>query len=203
MKHENVIDENPPAVVSRRRFLGWISAFASTAYISFENAKAGLFYSTRPVEGIPQSWIDQKGLDVLRYANYIKGLKLVNVTPRMVLSPHFKTRGSTRNSLPPRYMWKNIAPALRVIDLMASRMRRPVSDLLSIYRSPSYNRAVRGKSRSYHMSNIAVDMQFKGVSPRTVAAHARRLRAEGVFNGGIGTYSTFTHVDTRGAKADW
>ncbi|MGJ8671640.1 YcbK family protein [Rubritalea sp.] len=203
MKETNTKQETPLTFVSRRRFLGWISAFATTAYIGIENAKAGLFYSTKPVAGIPQSWVDQKGLDVLRYANYIKGLKLVNVTPRMVLSPHFKTRGSTRNSLPPRYMWKSIAPILRVIDMMASRMKRPVDDLLSIYRSPTYNRAVRGKSRSYHMQNIAVDMRFKGVSPRTVAGIARRLRSEGLFNGGIGTYSSFTHVDTRGSKADW
>ncbi|MFD2277650.1 YcbK family protein [Rubritalea spongiae] len=203
MKKEISKEESQRACVSRRRFLGWASAFASSLYIGFENARAGWFYSTKPVEGIPQSWVDQKGLDVLRYANYIKGLKLVNVTPRMVLSPHFKTRGRTGNSLPPRYMWKNIAPILKVIDLMASRMKRPVDDLLSIYRSPAYNRAVRGKSRSYHMQNIAVDMRFKGVSPRTVSAIARRLRSEGVFNGGIGTYSSFTHVDTRGSKADW
>jgi uncharacterized protein YcbK (DUF882 family) len=142
-------------------------------------------------------------MDVLRYANYIKGLKLRNITPRMVLEPHFKTRGRTRNSLPPRYMWKNIAPTLRVLDKMSSSMRRPISSLLSIYRSPSYNRAVRGKSRSYHMQNIACDVQFKGVSPRTVAAVARKLRSQGVYNGGVGRYSSFTHVDTRGFKADW
>lgn len=203
MNEENDKFDGPLTQVSRRRFLGWISAFAATCYISFQNSKAGLFYSTKPVAGIPQSWVDQKGMDVLRYANFIKGLKLKNVTPRMVLSPHFKTRGRTRNSLPPRYMWKNIAPTLRVIDKMATKMRRSPSELLSIYRSPAYNRAVRGKSRSYHMQNIAVDCRFSGVSPRTVARVARSLRSQGMFNGGIGTYSSFTHIDTRGSKADW
>lgn len=189
--------------VGRRRFLGWLAAFGGGIMMSAQEVKAGLFYSTRPVEGIPKEWVDRKGADVLRYANYIKGLRMKNVTPHMVLAPHFKTRGSTGNSLPPRYMWNRIAGTLRVIDEMAGRMRAPVRDLLSIYRSPSYNRAVRGRSRSQHLENRAIDCQFRGVSAWTVTKTARKLRAEGRFSGGVGSYSSFTHIDTRGQNVDW
>jgi hypothetical protein len=190
-------------LVGRRRFLGWISAAACGAMFSVREAKAGLFYSTKAVKGIPQSWVDSKGLDVLRYANYIKALKLKNVTPHMVLYPHFKTRGRRKNSLPPRYMWRNIAATLRVIDALASRMRATPKELVSIYRSPTYNRAVRGRSQSQHLHNRAVDVQFNGVSAYTVSSVVRKMRSEGAFKGGVGRYSSFTHIDTRGHNADW
>lgn len=195
--------DGPLALPSRRRFLGWFGAFAGACVLSAQNASAGFFYSTKAVPGIPKEWVDEKGSDVLRYANYIKGLRLKNITPRMVLHPHFKTRGRTRNSLPPRYMWSRIAPTLRVIDAMSSQMRAPVSELLSIYRSPTYNRAVRGRSRSQHLENRAVDVRFKGASPYTVSKVARSIRSQGKYAGGVGRYSSFTHVDTRGNNADW
>lgn len=190
-------------LVGRRRFLGWITAAACGTIFSVREAKAGLFYSTKAVKGIPQSWVDAKGLDVLRYANYIKALKLKNISPHTVLYPHFKTRGRNRNSLPPRYMWRNIAATLRVIDALASRMRALPKPLVSVYRSPTYNRAVRGRTQSQHLQNRAVDVQFNGVSAYTVSAVARKMRSEGKFKGGVGRYSSFTHVDTRGHNADW
>ena len=30
-----------------------------------------------------------------------------------------------------------------------------------------------------------------------------KIRSDGVFRGGIGTYNTFVHVDTRGENANW
>lgn len=203
MKSEEIEETQGLPKVGRRRFLTWIGAFGGSLYISTQDAKAALFYSTKPVAGIPKKWVDQKGLDVLRYANYIKGLRLKNITPYMVLAPHFKTRGRTKNSIPPRHLWKNIAPTLRVIDSISSRLRKPVKELLSIYRSPRYNRAVRGSKRSWHMRNFAIDVKFSGASSWQVTKTARRLRTAGKFSGGVGHYSTFTHVDTRGHNVDW
>lgn len=187
----------------RRRFLGWLGTFVGGCLLSTNELHAGIFYSTKPVEGVPQDWVNRKGLDVLRYANYIKKLKLKNVTPKMVLQPHFKSRGRTSNSLPPKSKWKEIAGTLKVIDELSSRMRAPVDELLSIYRSPTYNRAVRGRSRSQHLENRAVDVKFRGVSAWTVASKARQMRKEGKFKGGVGRYSSFTHIDTRGHNVDW
>lgn len=203
MKDENDADDLTTPLWGRRRFLGTLSTLIGSFFLSVQNSQALFFSSTKPVAGIPQSWVDQKGKDVLRYANYIKGLKLKNVSPYMVLHPHFKTRGRTQNSLPPRYMWKRIAATLKVVDQLSSSMRKPVSELLSIYRSPAYNRAVRGRSRSQHLENRAVDVRFKGASAYTVSRYARKIRSQGAFRGGVGRYSSFTHVDTRGHNADW
>lgn len=189
--------------LGRRRFLGWMSAFFGGCVLSVQQARASWFYSSKPVVGIPKEWAKQGGSKVYQYANYIERLRLKNITPYMVLKPHFKTRGRRCNCLPPKSMWKNIAATLRVIDAMSTAMRAPVDELISIYRSPSYNRAVRGRSRSQHLENRAADVKFKGASAYRAARVARQLRARGKFKGGIGRYRSFTHIDTRGRNVDW
>lgn len=189
---------------SRRKFLSKSVVAITGMAMGISSAEAGLFgYSSKPVAGIPSSWASLKGKDVYRYANFVQGLRLRNITPRMILAPHFKKRGYTTNSLPPKSQWKKMAPTLKIIDRMSSEMNRPLNCILSAYRSPRYNKAVGGKSRSLHMQNQALDVQFHGASPSHVASVARYLRKKGKFSGGIGKYNSFVHVDTRGYNADW
>jgi uncharacterized protein YcbK (DUF882 family) len=92
---------------------------------------------------------------------------------------------------------------LKVADRIAAELGEPVKEVTSAYRSPSYNRRCAGaKSRSWHLQNYALDVKFD-TSAWNVARAARYLRSKGVFKGGIGRYSTFTHVDTRGQNVDW
>lgn len=162
------------------------------------------FPSNEKVPGIPQQWVDLKGDDVYTYANYILSLDLKNITPRMVLESHFKSRGRVVNDLPPRKDWKKIIPTLQVIDKISCETGMQVKEILSAYRSPKYNRAVRGKSQSLHMSNQAIDVRFKNVSSWRVARTVRDYRdKKKTFEGGIGTYSSFVHIDTRGENVDW
>ncbi len=192
--------------MQRRKFLGLSGAAASGLLLSKQSASAGWFgfYSSKPVAGIPESWVRLKGDNVNRYANYVKGLRLRNVTPRMILAPHFKTRGSIVNSLPPKNLWKKMGPTLKVIDRMSTELSLPVKAIYSAYRSPRYNAAVRGHPRSFHQYNQAVDVVFHGAGSRQVASVARFLRdRKRKFEGGIGTYGGFVHIDTRGFNSDW
>ena len=194
------------ASMQRRRFLGLSGATAAGLLMGAEDASAGWFgfYSSKPVAGIPESWVRLKGDDVNRYANYVKGLRLRNVTPRMILAPHFKTRGSVVNSLPPKKLWKKMGPTLKVIDRMSKELSLPIKSICSAYRSPRYNAAVRGHPRSFHQFNQAVDVVFHGAGSRQVASVARFLRdRKRKFEGGIGTYGGFVHIDTRGFNSDW
>lgn len=203
-QHTNSHNDGILDAYGRRRFMGVAAAATAGLFIAYDEAEAGLFgYSSKPVAGIPNSWVRLKGTNVYRYANFVKGLRLRNITPRMVLAPHFKTRGHTVNDLPPKKMWKKMAPTLKIIDKMAGEMGAPVKAIISAYRSPRYNYAVRGKSQSLHMANQAVDVMFHGVSPYHVASVARHLRKKRKFKGGVGRYSSFVHVDTRGYNADW
>lgn len=70
----------------------------------------------------------------------------------------------------------------------------------SAYRNATYNKKVGGASNSQHVFGRAADIVVKGVSPEKVAQYAEYLMPS---KGGIGLYSTFTHVDVRASRARW
>ena len=70
----------------------------------------------------------------------------------------------------------------------------------SAYRNATYNKKVGGASNSQHVFGRAADIVVKGVSPEKVAQYAEYLMPN---KGGIGLYSTFTHVDVRTSRARW
>lgn len=72
--------------------------------------------------------------------------------------------------------------------------------ITSAYRTPGRNKAVGGQTYSQHLYGRAADIKVKGATPKQVAAYAETLLKN---KGGIGTYSTFTHIDVRSTKARW
>lgn len=72
--------------------------------------------------------------------------------------------------------------------------------ITSAYRTPTKNKAVGGETYSQHLYGKAADIKVKGVTPKKVAEYAEKLLQN---KGGIGTYSTFTHVDVRSTKSRW
>ena len=189
-------------MMTKRHFLGSIMGIFGYLTHNVSNA-AFIFKPKQEAKGIPQSWIKHKGVEVLDYALFIQELKLRTITPRMVIAPHFKCRRGIKNELPPKKMWKTIAPTLKILDKIAHENGLKVKEIVSAYRSPKYNRAVRGKSHSLHMYNNAIDVRFSNISPWKSAKVVRYYRDKKKFKGGIGTYSSFIHVDTRGENADW
>lgn len=113
------------------------------------------------------------------------------------------TRRGVTNSAPPREMWKLILPTLRVVDALREDLGKSIV-LLSSYRSPAYNAAITGAaSKSYHMRFQALDIAVAGHSPISVFKRLQAWREVGRFTGGLGLYSTFVHIDTRGTIATW
>ena len=120
-----------------------------------------------------------------------------------VIKAHAKRRGSVWNTLPPKSMWRNMAPTLKTLDRVAIELDQPVKEIVSAYRSPSYNARCAGARRgSWHKANVALDVKFHS-RPSSVASIARNLRSRGHFRGGVGRYYSFTHIDTRGQNVDW
>jgi len=67
------------------------------------------------------------------------------------------------------------------------------------YRSPAYNKKVRGAQKSQHMYCAAVDVQLPGVSKWELAKYVRALPGRG----GVGTYChASVHIDI-GPERDW
>jgi hypothetical protein len=185
--------------------LALLGSTASASALFSKKPRISIFTPSAPVDfsDLPQEWVARQGSELKAYADFLGSLRLQQLTPRQVIQSHAKQRGSVWNSLPPRDMWRQMAPTLRVIDRLSKQLGHPVRDIVSAYRAPAYNARCPGaKSGSYHQANVAVDVQFP-VAPSVVAQTARSLRSSGVFSGGVGRYPTFTHIDTRGQNADW
>jgi uncharacterized protein YcbK (DUF882 family) len=112
-------------------------------------------------------------------------------------------RGVTNNT-PPKRIWKNSVPALRIVDELRDSFGKPCR-ILSSYRSPDYNKAVGGASSSQHLEFTALDIAFDGISPQRVYDRLLEWAKAGKFTGGLGIYPTsgFVHIDTRGRNVTW
>lgn len=86
-----------------------------------------------------------------------------------------------------------------VLQKIRTHFGKSVS-ITSAYRTPTKNKAVGGSTYSQHLYGRAADVKISGVSPKKVAAYAETLLKN---KGGIGIYSTFTHIDVRGTKSRW
>ncbi|MEM1083813.1 MAG: D-Ala-D-Ala carboxypeptidase family metallohydrolase [Verrucomicrobiota bacterium] len=209
MPDQNADQSSPETFkTTRRRTLGMIggsglallgSTTPASAFIfGKRGGNASLDYSRLPAE-----WVKRQGSNLKGYANFLAGLRMKRVTPQQVIEAHAKRRGSVWNSLPPKKLWKNMAPTLKVVDRMAIELGLPVKEIVSAYRSPAYNARCAGARRgSWHQANVAVDVKFP-VRASIASAKARSLRKRGHYRGGVGHYYGFTHVDTRGQNVDW
>ncbi len=88
---------------------------------------------------------------------------------------------------------------VRMLKKIEAHYSRPVI-VTSGYRSPSYNRRVRGAKNSLHMYCAAADIQVSGVGKWEMARYLRSMPGRG----GVGTYchTESVHVDV-GPDRDW
>jgi hypothetical protein len=191
---------------TRRNFLSATTAAVAGVLAGTQSSHGFLFRHSPPMSlaSLPESWIKLEGEQKIQsYGEFLTSLRLKYVTPLQVIKAHARTKGSLWNTLPPKSMWRSMAGTLQAADRVAATIGEPIDNVASAYRSPAYNSRCPGaKSRSWHMQNFALDLQFKA-SPSSVASAARHVRSEGFFKGGIGRYPTFVHIDTRGHNADW
>jgi len=74
----------------------------------------------------------------------------------------------------------------------------------SSYRSKDHNKSVGGSLKSQHLAAKASDIVVKGKTPEEVVEVIEMLIQKGEMKqGGLSSYSTFTHYDIRGYKARW
>jgi len=135
-----------------------------------------------------ESFIDSHGF------RFFRGTELSRLAKRV--------KKGIPNSLPPRRIWKDVIPTLMVADIARERFGSPIL-ITSAYRNPSYNAVCGGVRNSQHLINRALDLVPMNGDVDGLHKVILDLREEGLFNGGIGKYNSFVHLDTRGKKADW
>lgn len=165
--------------------------------------KTGNDLQAASFEGLPGEWATAQGSLLVDYNRYLASLKLQRLTPQQVISAHAKQKGVVWNRLPPKQWWTRMGYTLRVVDRIAVYLNMPVEDVVSAYRCPVYNAQCEGaKVGSWHQANVAVDVKFP-TSASVITSATRNLRDRGLFKGGVGGYSSFTHIDTRGVNINW
>lgn len=113
-----------------------------------------------------------------------------------------RVRNGVKNSQPPRALWPNILPTLRILDRLREKLGKAVN-ISSTFRSLAYNRQVGSGDGSQHVKFTAIDFSVSGLTPAKVFAALLDMRNKGEWTGGLGKYPTFVHIDTRGHNATW
>lgn len=207
----------PGPPLSRRKFLGLCSLFGlgtSAWYLHQKGlpidladqlAKLDSWWQSRQNTSPsgPEHHAIPNTAEVREYEAFLAAHPLRYLSPHEIIRPHFKKRGDVICGLPPRELWNNLLPTLRVADELRARLHSPLRIVVSAYRSPQYNAKCPGASKhSQHLQNHALDLIFD-CGPEEAFAMAQQLRNEHKFTGGLGLYDSFIHIDTRPRNATW
>lgn len=115
------------------------------------------------------------------------------------ISAHFKVK-EFHSRKDPADLVKVDERLIALLENIRNHTGKPVI-INSGYRSAAYNATIKNAvSNSQHVQGKAADIRIVGVSPAKVAEIAECYLGS---SGGIGIYSTFTHVDVRKSCARW
>lgn len=87
---------------------------------------------------------------------------------------------------------------IELLDAVEDHFGKRGLIILSGYRTPEYNRQVKGSARnSMHILGWAADIRIPGYKPSAISAFVRKKRAGGV---GYYPYTGFVHIDVGGVR---
>lgn len=125
----------------------------------------------------------------------------MSVSAEALLSPYavaYQPDGEpVMNPFPPRKLIPNIIPTLEILFETWLHFDRKGVIVHSCWRSPAYNATIGGSKSSLHKDFNAIDFSIVGVNPSEVADYLESHHL--AVTTGVGRYSSFTHLDTRGA----
>ena len=103
----------------------------------------------------------------------------------------------------PEDLMDNLRELVENLQIIRDHVDKPIR-IISGYRSPKYNRKIKGARRSQHMQACAADLKVSGLAPKELREIIVTLIKEGkIKKGGVGLYTSFVHYDTRGRNARW
>lgn len=133
-----------------------------------------------------------------KFQSFILGLGLRYFTCDEIWPYFHKVRNGVQNSPPPEHRWERLGAILKRVDAIRHEFGEPIT-ILSSYRSPEYNSAINGATRSQHVECTALDITAKALEKlkRVVAKNQR------THGGGYGIYDSFLHIDNRKNFSNW
>lgn len=114
---------------------------------------------------------------------------------------NFGAREIAPRGLPPSALWSRIIPTLQVAERLRAKHGITYIIVISGYRDPDFNERVGGAPNSLHVSFNALDLvpMKTSTEPVPIQDIIKLLGKDPLWPFmGIGTYSTFVHIDTRG-----
>lgn len=173
---------------------------ASWCYRDYPSIIRGAGWNHLP-DDIPEASGDGKDLDDYKYFEVLDG---VNSYSKAKYGDMFFTIDGRVSNFQIREFACHDGTNEILIDgnlvrrLQDIRDKFGVTTITSAYRTPEWNKHEGGVPNSQHVLGKASDTVCKGTSPLEVAMYA-----EAIGLGGIGLYSSFTHIDTRDIKTRW
>ena len=151
--------------------------------------------------------------DVGQYQRYLAGYVGSNSVPPLdqllTTARSWEKCGYEQYQLPPRELWSNMIPTLRLYDQLKKQGVIPATaEIRSTYRSPGLNACAGGAGASKHMTNGAIDIWVpeyesqpwykSGMQDKLCQFWSSQGEA---YNFGLGLYSTGAiHLDTQGYR---
>ena len=141
---------------------------------------------------------------VAEYRQYLQRQGLDDVAPMPALlrsARSWRECDAGEFALPPRALWPNILPTLRVLRQLQAAGVVDSRKVASGYRDETLNRCAGGSARSRHVSNNALDFDLSK-SPDNVKRLCDFWSSEGpALKLGLGFYTDTTiHLDTSGFR---
>lgn len=151
-----------------------------------------------------QRWAALRAAAIAEYRHYLEQNGVGDVAPMRALlrsARMWRECDATEFVLPPKALWPNLLPTLRVLDDLRTSGLVDGRRVASGYRDPVLNTCAGGSTRSRHVSNNALDFDLPD-SPDNVARLCDYWRSKGpAMKLGLGFYTdTRIHLDTSGFR---
>ncbi|RTK98744.1 MAG: DUF882 domain-containing protein [Proteobacteria bacterium] len=124
----------------------------------------------------------------------------------MKITEHFdslefsqKALGSIPSSeYPQQWISDRLLPLCIQLEIIRKELGENPITILSGYRSPEFNKTIRGAKQSQHIEGKAADIIVKNISPKEVHERILTLSKNNIIKiGGLGEYPKFVHIDIR------
>ncbi len=179
------------------------AVIALLALLAACNAESPKSLSSRSSEARYEAWLAAgHRAEVQAHANELRKESVGDVMPMAALSRTSRRWRLCRHdefATPPKDLWKNMPPTLRVVARLRDAGILDPALARSVYRDESVNRCAGGSALSKHRENRAIDFDLAS-NPANVARLCAFWREHGpALDLGLGFYTpTAIHLDTAG-----